>query len=228
LNLKERLSTIKHNIQEACRRSGRKFEEVNIIAVTKYSTIQVTEEVLRHGLSHIGESRAQDAHAKWEALHARGTWHFIGHLQTNKVKDVVGKFDYIHSLDRSSLANEIEKKAAHLGITVNCFIQVNVSGEHSKQGVSLEKMFAFAKEVARMKHIRVVGLMTMAPLESDGEATRPVFRKLARLRDELNERRIFEYNVPHLSMGMSSDYAVAIEEGATWVRLGSALVGRST
>jgi len=227
MDLQERLAEIEHRIHEACRRSGRSDEAVEIIAVTKYTTLETTERVLRLGVAHIGESRAQDAQVKWEALHPGGTWHFIGHLQTNKVKDIVGKFDYIHSLDRMSLAQEIEKKAARLGIASKCFLQVNVSGEGSKQGVAPEELFAFAREVAQMQHIRVVGLMTMAPLEADAETTRPVFRGLRQLRDELNDRRIFPYPVPHLSMGMSNDYEVAIEEGATWVRLGSVLVGRS-
>lgn len=228
MNIQERLAEIERRIHEACRRSGRSDEDVEIIAVTKYTTLETTERVLRLGVAHIGESRAQDAQVKWDVLHAGGTWHFIGHLQTNKVKDIVGKFDYIHSLDRLSLAQEIEKKAARLGSAVKCFLQVNVSGEGSKQGVSPEELFAFAQEVAQMQHIRVVGLMTMAPLESDAEATRPVFRGLRQLRDELNDRRIFPYDVPHLSMGMSGDYEVAIEEGATWVRLGTVLVGKST
>jgi len=226
MSLQDRLSAVENRIREACRRCGRSEEEIQIIAVTKYTTTKATEQVLQSGLSHVGESRAQEARSKWEALRPRGTWHFIGHLQTNKVKEVIGKFEYIHSLDRLSLMKEIEKKAAGLNVVVNCFIQVNVSGEESKQGLSPEALFSFAQEVSRMKQIRVVGLMTMAPHENDAEAARPVFRELKRLRDELNATEIFAYPVPHLSMGMSGDFEVAIEEGATWLRLGSILVGR--
>ncbi|MCC3381535.1 YggS family pyridoxal phosphate-dependent enzyme [Paenibacillus farraposensis] len=226
MSLQDRLSTVEHRIREACGRCGRSEEEIQIIAVTKYTTAKATEQVLLSGLTHVGESRAQEAKSKWEVLQPRGTWHFIGHLQTNKVKEVIGKFEYIHSLDRLSLMKEIEKQAAGLNVVVNCFIQVNVSGEKSKQGLAPETLFSFAQEVSRMKQIRVVGLMTMAPHESDAEATRPVFRELKRLRDELNTREIFAYPVPHLSMGMSNDFEVAIEEGATWLRLGSILVGR--
>lgn len=228
MNLQDRLSTVEHRIREACGRCGRSEEEIQIIAVTKYTTMETVEQVLLSGIGHVGESRTQEAQSKWEAFHPRGTWHFIGHLQTNKVKDVIGKFEYIHSLDRLSLMKEIEKKAADLNVVVNCFIQVNVSGEESKQGLSPEALFSFAQEVSRMKQIRVVGLMTMAPYELDAEATRPVFRELKRLRDELNARDIFSYPVQHLSMGMSNDFEVAIEEGATWLRLGSVLVGKES
>jgi len=228
MNLQDRLSMVEHHIREACRRCGRSEEEIQIIAVTKYTTMETVEQVLLSGIGHVGESRTQEAQSKWEAFHPRGTWHFIGHLQTNKVKDVIGKFEYIHSLDRLSLMKEIEKKAADLNIVVNCFIQVNVSGEESKQGLSPEALFSFAQEVSRMKQIRVVGLMTMAPYEIDAEATRPVFRELKRLRNELNARDIFSYPVEHLSMGMSNDFEVAIEEGATWLRLGSVLVGKGS
>ncbi|MGG4091522.1 YggS family pyridoxal phosphate-dependent enzyme [Paenibacillus lautus] len=228
MNLQDRLSMVEHSIREACGRCGRSEEEIQIIAVTKYTSMETVEQVLISGISHVGESRTQEAQSKWEAFHPRGTWHFIGHLQTNKVKDVIGKFEYIHSLDRLSLMKEIEKKAADLSIVVKCFIQVNVSGEKSKQGLSPETLFSFAQEVSRMKHIRVVGLMTMAPYEFDAEATRPVFRELKRLRDELNARDIFPYLVEHLSMGMSNDFEVAIEEGATWLRLGSVLVGKES
>ncbi|MNH94656.1 hypothetical protein D3C87_1303830 [compost metagenome] len=228
MNLQDRLSTVEHRIREACGRCGRSEEEIQIIAVTKYTTMKTVEQVLLSGIGHVGESRTQEAQSKWEAFHPRGTWHFIGHLQTNKVKDVIGKFEYIHSLDRLSLMKEIEKKAADLNIVVNCFIQVNVSGEESKQGLSPEALFSFAQEVSRMKQIQVVGLMTMAPYELDAEATRPVFRELRRLRDELNAKDIFSYPVQHLSMGMSNDFEVAIEEGATWLRLGSVLVGEES
>ncbi len=132
MSLQDRLSEVEHRIREACGRCGRSEEEIQIIAVTKYTTAKATEQVLLSGLTHVGESRAQEAQSKWEALQPRGTWHFIGHLQTNKVKEVIGKFEYIHSLDRLSLMKEIEKKAAGLNVVVNCFIQVNVSGEKSK------------------------------------------------------------------------------------------------
>jgi PLP dependent protein len=226
MSLSERIHDVQTRVAAACERSGRNKEAVKIIAVTKYVSLETTKTVLDEGLLHIGENRWQDVKPKWEALHERGTWHFIGHLQTNKVKDVIGKFAYIHSLDRMSLAKELDKQAAALGIVVQCLLQVNVSGEESKFGLAPENLFEFAVEVSRLKHIHIAGLMTMAPYEMEAEATRPVFRGLRELRDRLNEQKMIPYELTELSMGMSGDFEVAIEEGATWVRLGTVLVGK--
>jgi pyridoxal phosphate enzyme (YggS family) len=226
VSLRERIYQVRATVAEACIRSGRSEQEVELIAVTKYVSLETTRAVLDEGLLHIGENRWQDVKPKWEALHERGTWHFIGHLQTNKVKDVIGKFDFIHSLDRISLAKELHKQAAALGILVNCFLQVNISGEDTKYGLAPEHVFDFTEELTKLDHLHIVGLMTMAPYEMEAEATRPVFRGLRELRNRLNEQHILPYEVKHLSMGMSNDFAVAIEEGATWVRLGSVLVGK--
>ncbi|MVO99354.1 YggS family pyridoxal phosphate-dependent enzyme [Paenibacillus lutrae] len=227
MNLQARIDEVDRRVEAACRRSGRNSADVRVIAVTKYVSLEATREALDHGLNQVGENRWQDAKEKWEALGQRGEWHFIGHLQTNKVKEVIGKFAYIHSLDRLSLAKELEKEASKRNITVDCFIQVNVSGEESKYGLPPQELEAFAEQLLSYSHLRIVGLMTMAPLESEAEATRPVFRQLRELRDQLNAREILPYPIPHLSMGMSGDFEVAIEEGATWVRLGSVLVGKS-
>lgn len=229
MNLKDRIAEVERRIQDACKRSNRSREEVNIVAVTKYVSLDTTREVLTSGLKHIGENRWQDAREKWEALGAQGlgTWHFIGHLQSNKVKDVIGKFTYVHSIDRLSLANELQKRAESRDEVVKGFIQLNVSGEESKHGLDPDKLFEFARSIRALDRIQIVGLMTMAPYESEPEATRPIFRGLRELRDRLNEEGILEQPIHELSMGMSNDFEVAIEEGATWVRLGSVLVGRS-
>lgn len=227
MNLQQRIVDVNSRIAEACKRSGRDSNSVHIVAVTKYVSVEKTIEAVESGLTHLGENRWQNAKSKWEAIGNRAVWHYIGSLQTNKVKDVVGKFAYIHSLDRLSLAEEIEKKASVLNQTVKCFLQLNVSGEESKHGLSPDELFVFAEQVNKLPHIEVAGLMTMAPLDSVGESSRPVFRRLRELRDELNEHAIFSYPVSHLSMGMSGDFEVAVEEGATWVRLGSVLVGRN-
>ncbi|MFH5182842.1 YggS family pyridoxal phosphate-dependent enzyme [Paenibacillus sp. TAB 01] len=228
MQLTQTIPYVEDLIHKACARSGRSRSEVQTIAVTKYVSAETTGKVLQSGLLHIGENRWQDAQAKWEAYGEQGlgVWHFIGHLQTNKVKDVVGKFAYIHSLDRLSLAKEMDKKAAALGIAAQCFIQLNVSGEETKYGLEPEALHGFVDELKAFRHIRIVGLMTMAPYEAEPESTRPVFRRLRELRDELNREQALGYEVPHLSMGMSNDFEVAIEEGATWIRLGSILVGR--
>lgn len=226
LNLQQRIENVEERIVAACARSGRLRETVNIAAVTKYVSLKTTQEVIEQGLLHIGENRWQDAQPKWEAIGQLATWHFLGHLQTNKVKDVIGKFEYLHSLDRMSLAQELDRKAQQLDITVKCFIQVNVSGEESKYGLSPEQLFSFAEQIRGLTHLKIVGLMTMAPYELVAEETRPVFKGLRELRDELNSRSILNEPIRELSMGMSNDYEVAIEEGATWIRLGSILVGK--
>lgn len=226
MNLQNQIDEVELRVREACKRSGRSREDIEIIAVTKYVSLEMTERVLEHGCLHIGENRWQDAKEKWTALGSKGTWHFIGHLQSNKVKDVLNKFTFIHSLDRMSLAKELERKASALDIKVQCFVQVNVSGEPSKYGLAPDELFSFAEKMSNLPHLHIVGLMTMAPYEADHDKIRPIFRELRKLRDELNEKDILNYKVPHLSMGMSNDFEIAIEEGATWIRLGSVLVGK--
>lgn len=226
--LAHNIERVKETIATACHKSGRRPGDVQLIAVTKYASEETTRAVLDLGLEHIGESRAQEAVPKYEALGERGTWHFIGHLQRNKVKYVLGRFTYIHSLDRYSLAKEINKRAEREDLEVNCFIQVNVAGEARKFGLAPSEVMEFAKEVAELPYVRIAGLMTMAPLVEDAEEVRPVFRELRSLRDRLSELELPRADKLELSMGMSNDYEVAVEEGATMVRLGSALVGRNT
>lgn len=235
LTVTERRSEVDRRIREACARCGRSPEEIGIIAVTKYVSAAAALEALRCGLPNLGENRWQDAEAKWRAITEqtaawpepeRPIWHFIGSLQTNKVKEVVGRFAYIHSLDRLSLAQAIDRKAGQLGIKVPCFIQVNVSGEHSKHGLAPEELIDFARTVAPLPNVEIAGLMTMAPYESEPEETRPVFRGLRLLRDELNQRAVLPSEAKGLSMGMSNDFEIAVEEGATWLRLGTILVGK--
>lgn len=226
MDMEGRLAAIRSRIEAACRRSGRQPEEVTVIAVTKYTSLETAEAVLAAGLTDIGENRWQDVKPKWEAIGDRAVWHFIGSLQTNKVKDVIGKFAYIHSLDRLSLAEELNRKAGALGLEpVKCFIQLNISGEDTKHGLDPEGLEKFARQLAELPYIRVIGLMTMAPLEGGPDSARPVFRRLRELREQLNEQRILPYAVEELSMGMSGDYEVAVEEGATYIRLGTVLVG---
>lgn len=226
LSLKERIELVNTRIRQACKRSGRQPEEINIVAVTKYVSTEATQAVLDHGLTHIGENRLQVAGPKWEQLGGKGTWHFIGHLQTNKVKDVIGKFEYIHSLDRLSLAKELEKKAAAENMVIKAFVQVNISGEETKHGLTPDEVPGFLEEIRNLSHLKVIGLMTMAPFEGDPEDTRPIFRGLRELRDQLNDKSLTDEPMEHLSMGMSNDFEVAVEEGATWLRLGTLLVGK--
>ncbi|MEK4005128.1 YggS family pyridoxal phosphate-dependent enzyme [Paenibacillus sp. FSL H3-0333] len=224
-SLQERIATTRERVARACAASGRDTSEVKLIAVTKYVSLNTVAAVLEAGLDEIAESRWQDAEPKWNALGHKGIWHFIGHLQTNKVKDVIGKFQYIHSLDRLSLARELHKKAEAAGLEVKVFLQVNISGEDTKFGLAPEAVEDFLREIAPLDRVKVIGLMTMAPHEEDPEATRPVFRGLRELRDRLNLLGLTPEPIQELSMGMSNDFEVAIQEGATRVRLGTVLVG---
>ncbi|MEK3901665.1 YggS family pyridoxal phosphate-dependent enzyme [Paenibacillus sp. FSL R7-0179] len=224
-SLQERIATTRERVARACTASGRDASEVKVIAVTKYVSLNTVAAVLEAGLEEIAESRWQDAEPKWNALGHKGIWHFIGHLQTNKVKDVIGKFQYIHSLDRLSLARELHKKAEAAGLEVKVFLQVNISGEDTKFGLAPEAVEDFLREIAPLDRVKVIGLMTMAPHEEDPEATRPVFRGLRELRDRLNLLGLTPEPIQELSMGMSNDFEVAIQEGATRVRLGTVLVG---
>ncbi|WP_372630772.1 YggS family pyridoxal phosphate-dependent enzyme [Cohnella sp.] len=224
--LEGRLRDVENRLEQACSRSGRRREDVRIIAVTKYVSTATAEAVVREGVTHIGENRWPDAKAKWEALKGQAVFHYIGSLQTNKVKDVIGKFDYVHSLDRASLAEAIHKRAQTLGVSVPCLLQVNVSGEQSKHGLEPGAVKSFLEELRRFDRINPIGLMTMAPYESEPEETRPVFRALRQLKDELNASSALDEPLTELSMGMSNDFEVAVEEGATWVRLGTVLVGK--
>lgn len=225
--LQRRWNRIKEEIEAACRRSNRDPRDVRVVAVTKYVDSDTIRRVLDIGLRDIGESRVQEAIPKWKALDGRGDWHFIGHLQRNKVKDVVTRFTYIHSLDRYSLAEEINRRAGKIDRKMRCFIQVNVSGEESKFGLPPSEVAEFAREVAELPFIQLEGLMTMAPRSEDSEKVRPVFRRLREIRDEIRRLGDPRLRLPQLSMGMSQDYTVAVEEGATWLRLGTVLVGES-
>jgi PLP dependent protein len=225
LTVKENLTRIQQEIDIVCQREGRESTSVKIIAVTKYVSDERAQEVLELGINHIGENRADEGVRKWQVLNGKGTWHFIGTLQSRKVKDIVDRFEYIHSLDRLSLAKEIQKRATK---SVKCFIQVNVSGETSKQGISPSDLIQFVNDLKQFPFIEVVGLMTMAPNEEDPEATRPNFKKLKELQIEVQNLKLPYAPCNELSMGMSNDFHIAIEEGATFVRLGTSLVGNMT
>jgi pyridoxal phosphate enzyme (YggS family) len=226
VTLQNRLRDVESRLEQACRRSGRNREDVQIIAVTKYVSVNTAEAVVHAGISHIGENRWPAAKEKWERLKGQAIFHYIGSLQTNKVKDVIGRFDFIHSLDRLSLAEAIQHRAQQLDILVPCYLQVNVSGEHSKHGLAPEQLGAFVGQLQKFDRIRPIGLMTMAPHETLPEETRSVFRSLRQLRDELNVHALLNEPLTELSMGMSNDFEVAVEEGATRVRLGTVLVGK--
>ncbi|MGG2941014.1 YggS family pyridoxal phosphate-dependent enzyme [Heyndrickxia faecalis] len=225
MKVSENLARINEKIEKACQRAGRSRGDVEIIAVTKYVTTERAKEALEAGIQHLGENRDDGLLAKYEALGNRPVWHFIGTLQTRKVKNIIDKVSYIHSLDRLSLAEEIEKRAAKLDKEINCFIQVNVSGEESKHGMAPGQVADFVRKLKEFPHIRVVGLMTMAPLTEDQDVIRRTFRGLKQLQQDIESLHLDYAPCRELSMGMSNDFEIAVEEGATFVRIGTALVG---
>lgn len=223
MNVVSNLEVIRKNIKAACEKSNRNPEDITLIAVTKYVTIERTQEAIEAGLENLGENRTEEFVKKHEKLKdERINWHFIGTLQSRKARDVVDQVAAIHSLDRKSLAKEIDKRAEG---QVDCFVQVNVSGEDTKHGLHPEHVMDFIREIKQYKKVRVVGLMTMAPHVEDEKILREVFRKLVDLRNQIKENKFTHAPCEFLSMGMSNDYNIAIEEGATHIRIGSDLVG---
>ncbi len=221
MTVADNLAEINQQIETACEKSKRNSDEITLIAVTKYVTIERNQALLDAGIEHFGENRNEGFLEKYDNFGEQAKWHFIGTLQTRKVKDIIDKVDMIHSLDRLSLAKEINKRAAS---TVDCFIQVNVSGEASKHGLRIEEVPPFIEQIAQYEKVRVVGLMTMAPHVEDKPFIRSVFRRLAALRDDIKAKSFANAPCEFLSMGMSNDFEIAIEEGATHVRIGSKLV----
>ncbi|AWI12081.1 MULTISPECIES: YggS family pyridoxal phosphate-dependent enzyme [Bacillaceae] len=221
-SVESNLQIITEKIAKACEKVGRDPEEVTIIAVTKYVTIERAQEALKAGIIHLGENRDQELLKKYEVLGNQPIWHFIGTLQTRKVKKIIDKVDYIHSLDRLSLAEEIHKRANR---KIPCFVQVNVSGEESKHGLPPEEVLPFIQQLAMYSNIEIVGLMTMAPYIKDEQILRNCFRSLKQLQDEIQNLKLPYAPCTELSMGMSNDYEIAVEEGATFVRIGTSLVG---
>jgi pyridoxal phosphate enzyme (YggS family) len=217
-----KFETIKQQINEACQKVKRDPEEVRLIAVTKYVSTQRAKEALETGVTDLGENRDEGLLDKWEVLQDKPVWHFIGSLQTRKVKNIINIVDYIHSLDRMALAEEINKRASK---PIKCFIQVNVSGEESKHGMEASEVLSFVKQLYGFENIQIVGLMTMAPLTSDEGVLRNCFRQLKELRDEVQALHLEYAPCKELSMGMSNDFSIAVEEGATMIRIGTALVG---
>lgn len=220
--VKDNLNAIKQEIVAACKNVNRQPEEITIIAVTKYVTIERAQEAIDAGIVHLGENREEGLLAKYEILQDKPIWHFIGSLQTRKVKGIIDYVDYIHSLDRISLAKEIHKRANR---TIKCFVQVNVSNEETKHGMKPEEVIDFVEQLSQYPHIQVVGLMTMAPYTDDKEFLRECFRKLKSIQEDVKELQLPYAPCTELSMGMSNDYSIAIEEGATMIRIGTALVG---
>lgn len=220
----ENLKSVRQRITRCCKNSGRNPEDITLICVTKEASIDEAGEVLGLGARDLGENRVQELASKHKVIGDRAIWHLVGHLQTNKVRDAVKIASLIHSVDSAKLAKEVDKAASKLNKVQDILIQVNVSGESSKFGVSPDRVIDLLKEVVLYHNINIRGLMTIAPEVADPEQARPHFRALRELRDKIINLQLTTYNL-QLSMGMTNDFEVAIEEGSTMVRIGRGIFG---
>lgn len=223
--LQDNLIQVEQNIEEACRRAGRDRSEVTLIAVSKTKPVETLQEAYDLGVRVFGENKVQEMADKYEVLPKDIRWHLIGHLQRNKVKYIIDKAVLIHSVDSLRLAQTIEKEAKKHNLTAHILIEVNVAREESKFGIFPEDLEALVDEIAKLPHIQVDGLMTIAPFVPDPEENRPVFRELRKLSVDISAKKVDNVNMSVLSIGMTNDYQVAIEEGATMVRVGTGIFG---
>ena len=223
--LVDNLHEVQNNIRQACEKVGREVEEVTLITVSKTKPIAMIDEIYQDGIRKFGENKVQDFVDKYEAMPKDIEWHMIGHLQRNKVKYIVDKVAMIHSVDSLRLAEEISKEAEKKGLTVNVLVEVNVAGEQTKYGYSIEETEEAVRSFSRLPGLLVKGLMTSAPYVEDAQENRKYFRLLKQLCVDINSKNIDNVCMDSLSMGMTNDYIVAIEEGATLVRVGTAIFG---
>jgi len=220
---------VRRRIATAAADSGRRPEDVQLVAVTKTVPVERLLTAIELGLTVLGESYVQEARDKFNALYAHPlSWHFIGHLQSNKARYVVKIFDLIHSVDSLKLSIEIDKQAGKIGKIQNVLVQVNIAEETSKSGVLLEDTARLVTEMSQLPHLEVKGLMTMPPYFNAPEKARPYFKTLRQLGDQLRAMKIPGVAMDELSMGMTGDFEVAIQEGATFVRIGTAIFGERT
>ena len=224
-NIKEQIAIIRQRIASAAQTSGRPASAVRLMAVTKTVDDERILQAIAAGVDMIGENYVQEARRKIDLMGKSIEWHLIGHLQTNKAKVAVRLFDMIHSLDRLELARELDKRAQMAGIIMNVLIEVNISGEDTKRGIPHGDALPLIREVSALENLSVQGLMTMPPWFDDPEAARPVFAALRELRDQVAAEKLSRVEMRELSMGMSQDYQVAVEEGATIVRVGRSIFG---
>jgi len=221
--IKDNIKRVLDDIAETAIKSGRNPEDITLVAVTKTVTAKEAQEVLDAGVLTLGENRVQSLLEKYEILKDKPCWHLIGHLQTNKVKYIADKVSLIHSVDSLKLALEIDRKFKEINKTAEILMQVNVSGEESKFGISPDESFALSEEISKLSNVRLKGLMTMAPLTATPDECRKYFAELRKLLQNIAQRNYENVDMRHLSMGMSGDFCEAIMEGATIVRVGSAL-----
>ena len=221
-SVKENYLKVMEQIVKAAQKAGRNPEEINLVAVSKTVESARIKEAIEAGVSILGENYVQEAQKKIEEIGRIVSWHFIGHLQSNKAKYAVSLFDMIHSLDSISLAEELNRRAEKEGRTMNAMIEVNLSGEATKFGAEEARVFDIARRVLNLSHLSLVGLMTMPPYFDDPRLSRPYYIRLRELKEKMIKEGI---PLRELSMGMSNDFEIAIEEGATFVRVGTAIFG---
>lgn len=222
----ENLAEVEKRIEEACKRSGRAREDVTLIAVSKTKPVSDVREAMETGIVDFGENKVQEIMDKFEAIPEKLNWHMIGHLQRNKVKYIVDKVCLIHSVDSLRLAVQIDEEAKKKDRICPVLIEVNVAGEDTKFGVSVEETEALIREIAQLPNVKVKGLMTIAPFVDDAEENRVHFKILKNLLVDIKRKNIDNVDMDILSMGMTGDYEVAIEEGATMVRVGTGIFGK--
>ncbi|HIY05201.1 MAG TPA: YggS family pyridoxal phosphate-dependent enzyme [Candidatus Anaerotignum merdipullorum] len=223
--IKQNIQIVEEKITAAAERAGRKREDVLLLAVSKTKPVEVIREAVACGLTSLGENKVQEIMEKYEPMGDGVHWHLIGHLQTNKVKYIIDKVDMIHSVESLRLAEEINKRAAAKSLVMDVLVEVNMAEEESKFGIQPERVEEFLRQIAPLPHIRVRGLMTVAPFVENPEENRVYFRKMRELLVDMNQKKIDNINMDVLSMGMTGDYEVAIEEGATIVRVGTGIFG---
>ena len=223
--ISKNIDYIKSEIINSCKKVNRE-NGINLIAVTKTVDIDAINEAIESGITDVGENKPQELARKYDVIGDKVRWHQIGSLQTNKVKYIIDKVYMIHSIDRLSLCEEIQKRAEKINKTINCLIQVNISEEESKQGISKDEAIDFIKTISeKYKNIKVKGLMTMAPYTEDESIIRDTFKGLKDLSEEISIENIENVYMDELSMGMSNDFKIAVEEGSTLVRVGTSIFG---
>jgi len=226
INIEDNLKRVESNIQAACDRAGRDRSEVTLIAVSKTHPAEMVQKFYDLGVRCFGENKVQELETKFDALPADINWHMIGHLQRNKVKFIAERIAMIHSVDSVRLAETIDKEAAKHDRVIPILVEVNMAEEESKFGTTSEDTAALIMEISKLRHVSVKGLMTVAPDVPDPEMNRGVFRNLRKLSVDIANKNIDNVTMDVLSMGMTGDYVVAIEEGATMVRVGTGLFGK--
>ena len=222
----ERYNEVKKHVEEACKRVGRDPREVTVIAVSKTKPLEMVEELRKEKVLDFGENKVQEIRDKYANISWPVRWHLIGHLQTNKVKYAVELFDLIHSVDSLKLAVELDKAARKIGKVQDVLLQVNLAKEESKSGIYREELPEVLQSAAVLENIHICGLMCIAPNYDDSEQARPLFREMYQLFQEVRQMGLKAADIRFLSMGMSHDYKVAVEEGANIVRVGTAIFGQ--